>query len=202
MAVLQCTPALREFAFNYIPRTSAFHIVADDRADRLEMAIRYRKFTALCDLKDVLNEQLHILKFLLLTPYLGLDPSRFLLDAVESGNITVLSIVQWILQTGLVKSIPDFDLHGLSDGLATLDNVSKNKHIAIFKEWRMLGIKLDYTSFALDYASAQGHTDVVEWWLSSGLEVKYTDNAFRAANAYGHDVVLADWRAHGYKIRV
>ncbi|KAI9324043.1 hypothetical protein DFJ73DRAFT_919955 [Zopfochytrium polystomum] len=105
-----------------------------------------------------------------------------LLGATRNGHLRVLLWWQQTLKSNFPRKIPGI-----------MDEVSKTGRLEMLEFWRRSGVKLSYTSEAVDGASERGDLQVLQWWAASGLKVLYSEKAMDRASANHHLHVLNWW---------
>ncbi|KAI9316137.1 hypothetical protein DFJ73DRAFT_881602 [Zopfochytrium polystomum] len=112
-----------------------------------------------------------------------------LIAATRNGHLQVLL---WWRQT--LKSKFPRRIHSI------MDIVSKTGRLEMLDFWRKSGVKLKYSTEAVDDASARGDLAVLRWWEASGLRLKYTEKAIDQASCNHHLHVLNWWRSSRFTL--
>ena len=80
---------------------------------------------------------------------------------------------------------------------------SMNGHVELLQWLKDSGLKMKYTSSAMDLASGYGHVKVLQWWKDSGLEMKYSggDLLEYDGSTWGGTPVTADSEDYIFETR-
>ena len=82
----------------------------------------------------------------------------------------------------------------MENNIYLVNHASEHGHIEFLDYWLLSGLKLKYSSDAMDLASENGHIHILARWKNSGLKLKYTHYAIDWAQENNHNNVVEWWK--------
>ncbi|KAI9190454.1 hypothetical protein H9P43_001888 [Blastocladiella emersonii ATCC 22665] len=189
-------PRLTVHVCRYFRGMALFHILAEDRPDRLAVYARCRR-AFLSDLHSVASRFIipplvehgrhAVLAHLLRHPVCELPVAEILSEAKQRGRTEVLDL--W-LRAAFPALCFDEASEAVAD-LAKLQAAAKDRSSSRAAVERAVLIRL---IVSLDLSSARGHLAMVKWLVRHfPASVRYTDLALDEASANGHVDVVRWW---------